>query len=435
MSKLIIEGGRPLQGSISLSGAKNASFKLMIASLLSKESVKLANVSKIADVNLTQEIIISLGGQVIPGSDYLTLDSASLSRWMIPESLGKNSRASSLFLGPLLARFHQAVVPFPGGDKIGQRPLDRHFEGLKSLGVNIELKGNCIYAHCHNLLGSSYTFPKPSHTGTETLIMAAVLASGRTILENCALEPEVDDLINFLNQMGAKIYRQLPRTIIIDGVASLYPVQYEVMPDRNEAVSYAVAAIITRGDLLVKNARPQDMAAFLAQLTKINAGYEITPGGIRFFYQGPLIATNIITAPHPGFMTDWQPLWSVLATQLPGESIITETIFPNRFQFVSSLQTMGATISYCHSSEKLTYNFNSEDDLAKSFHSIKIIGPSNLQGKSLTVTDIRAGATLALAGLVAKGKTTLTGIEHIDRGYENFAGRLLSLGAKIKRED
>ena len=212
--------------------------------------------------------------------------------------------------------------------------------------------------------------------------------------------------------MGAKITRQAPRTIIINGVKELGPVSYSVMPDRNEAVSYSIAALITQGDILVQHAREQDLIAFLAKLTEINAGFEVLSEGIRFYYRQPLQPTNVQTAPHPGFMTDWQPLWSVLATQFQGKSQVTETIFPNRFQFVPMLQAMGAKIS-------------------RTSNTLKVTGPVKLQGKNLVIPDIRAGATLVLAGLCAKSKTTLTGVEHLNRGYENFIGRLQALGAKI----
>lgn len=266
--------------------------------------------------------------------------------------------------------------------------------------------------------------------------MAAVLAKGKTILRNAALEPEVDDLINFLNQMGAKITRLANRVIEIEGVKKLKPVIYKVMPDRNEAVSYAIAALITRGDIIVENAREKDLTAFLAKLQKTGAGIEKADYGLRFFYQKPLTAVDITTEPHPGFMTDWGPLWSVLATQCRGTSRIIETVFTSRFQFVKDLQSMGAKIKFFQpqaANPEEFYNFNLEDDRPDNFHGIKVSGITPLVGKTITITDIRAGATLALAGLAAQGQTILTGLEHIDRGYENFAGRLLKLGAKIRR--
>ncbi|MCG2691686.1 UDP-N-acetylglucosamine 1-carboxyvinyltransferase, partial [Microgenomates group bacterium] len=293
-----------------------------------------------------------------------------------------------------------------------------------------------IHASCHQLTGASYTFSKPTHTGTETMIMAAVLAKGKTTLKNAALEPEVDDLINFLNQMGAKITRLANRVIEIKGVKELKPIIYKVMPDRNEAVSYAIAALITRGDIIVENAREKDLTAFLAKLQKTGAGIEKAEYGLRFFYKKPLKAVDITTQPHPGFMTDWSPLWSVLATQCQGTSQIIETVSTSRFQFIKDLQSMGAKIEFFQpqiTNPEEFYNFNLQDDQPVNFHGIKVSGATPLIGKTIIVADIRAGATLALAGLAAQGQTVLTGLEHIDRGYEDFAGRLSKLGAKIKR--
>lgn len=429
MAEIIIQGGRRLSGTVSLSGAKNSSFKLIIASLLSRREVNLTNVCRIADVNLVKEIILRLGGLVKADANCFKLQSVKLNSFTVPQNLGQASRASSLFLAPLLARFHQAVVPLPGGDRIGRRPLDRHFDGLRSLGIQIKVSGKLIYASCSSLKGGNYTFSKPTHTGTETLIMAAVLAQGKTVLRNCALEPEVDDLIAFLTQMGAKIARQEPRTIIINGVKDLGSASYSVMPDRNEAVSYAISALITQGDILVQHARSQDLTAFLSKLTEIGAGFKVMPGGIRFFYQKPLSPANICTAAHPGFMTDWQPLWSVLATQFKGSSIVTETVFPNRFQFVPLLQAMGAKITYVKTTTPSAYNFDTDE---QPYHTIQISGPTPLQGRKLIIPDIRAGATLVLAGLCATGETVLSGVDHLNRGYENFIGRLQSLGAKIR---
>ena len=436
-NRLIIQGGTPLKGVVRLGGAKNSSYKLMIASLLCSHENRLLNFSRIADVELVKQIIQKLGPKIYSaGERTLFINAAKLGSSIIPQDLGLASRASSLFIAPLLARTKKAIVPLPGGDKIGSRSLDRHFAGLKALGVKLEIKNNLIHASCSQLTGALYTFSKPTHTGTETMIMAAVLAKGKTILRNAALEPEVDDLINFLNQMGAKITRLANRVIEIEGVKKLKPVIYKVMPDRNEAVSYAIAALITRGDIIVENAREKDLTAFLAKLQKTGAGIEKADYGLRFFYQKPLTAVDITTEPHPGFMTDWGPLWSVLATQCRGTSRIIETVFTSRFQFVKDLQSMGAKIKFFQpqaANPEEFYNFNLEDDRPDNFHGIKVSGITPLVGKTITITDIRAGATLALAGLAAQGQTILTGLEHIDRGYENFAGRLLKLGAKIRR--
>jgi len=437
MPKLIIHGGTPLKGSIKLCGAKNASYKLMIASLLCPHQIKLSNLSGIADVNLVKKIIQSLGAQVSsPTKRTLTINAKTLTSSTVPQGLGLASRASSMFIAPLLARTKSAIVPLPGGDKIGKRPLDRHFAGLKALGAKIEFKNNSLQASCQQLTGTTYKFPKNSHTGTETLIIAATLAQGQTTIHNAALEPEVDDLIAFLNQMGANVKRFPNRVIKIIGVNQLKSTTYQVMPDRNEAVTFAIASYITQGDIVLKNARPDNLTAFLKKLKQAGAKFEINNSSIRFFSKNPLKAIDITTQSHPGFMTDWQPLWSVLATQSQGTSKIIEAVFTSRFQFAPDLIKMGANIKFFKPQPKNPdefYNFNLEDDQPENRHGMQITGPTPLKARAMKVTDIRAGATLALAGLAAQGQTTLTGLEHIDRGYEDFAGRLLQLGAKIKR--
>jgi UDP-N-acetylglucosamine 1-carboxyvinyltransferase len=439
MSQLVIQGGTPLKGAIQLCGAKNASFKLMIAALLCPAETRLLNFSRIADVELTKKIITALGAKVYSaGERAIFINAAKPLSSIVPQELGLASRASTMFIAPLLARTKQALVPLPGGDRIGKRPLDRHFAGLKALGAKIEFKDGVFKASCQQLKGGYYRFPKNSHTGTETLIMAAVLAQGKTTIANAALEPEVDDLITFLNKMGAKIKRQPGRIIEIEGVKRLHSVIHKVMPDRNEAVSYAIAAVVTKGDIILENARKEHLVAFLKKLQQAGGGFEVGKYGLRFYYQQPLQAVNITTKPHPGFMTDWQPLWSVLATQSQGTSRIIETVFTSRFQYAQDLKNMGAQISFFQPRPKNPvqfYNFNLEDDKPENQHGMKIKGITPLQGTRVKITDIRAGATLALAGLAAQGETVLENIEPIDRGYENFAGRLLQLGARIKRID
>ena len=439
MSKLIIQGGVPLKGEVQLRGAKNSSYKLMIASLLNPHPIKVNNLSLIADVALVKDMLASLGVKAkFTTAHSLSLKAEKISQSTISKKQGQLSRASSMFLAPLLARTKKASVPLPGGDKIGKRPLGWHFDGLKAMGAEITVSDSMLTATTKGLHGANFTFPKNSHTGTETLIMAAVLAKGVTNIRNAALEPEVDDLIQFLNKQGAKIKRLPDRIIKITGVNKLKPASHQVMPDRNEAVSYAIAALATKGDIFIKNAKPDHLTAFLTTLTKVGAGYKTNNQGIRFFYQKPLKATNITTKPHPGFMSDWGPLFAVMATQSQGESIVIESVMSNRFQYTKDLIKMGAKIKLFDPKPKNPeqfYNFNLKDDNPKNQHAIKIAGPTPLKGGSFKITDIRAGATLALAGLTAEGQTTLTGLIHLDRGYEDFAGRLLQLGAKIERKD
>ena len=438
MKKFLIEGGIPLKGEVNLCGAKNSGFKLMIASLYSKEPCIIHNFSKIGDIETTVEMIRELGGEVIFHQNHnLEVSSSNLKNNTFSQEVSLLSRASTYFVGPLLYHFGEAILPIPGGCKIGRRPIDRHLEGLKTLGARIEIKENSCRLW-GKLKGTTYRFPKNTHGGTDVMVIAAASAEGRTILENAAAEPEVDDLICFLNKMGAKIKRVEQRTIVIDGVKKFHFAEHSVMPDRNEAVTFACGALSTRGDIFVRQAEPQFLEAFLQAVSKINGGYEIKNGGIRFFYKGDLRPLNIVTRPYPGFMTDWMAIWVILMTQIKGTSIVHETIFENRFAFVSGLQKMGAKIELFNPvvpNPDQIYNFNLEDDKPEYFHAARVIGPTVLHGIKQEITDIRAGASLILACLTAKGKSELEGVEHVDRGYENLDGRLRSLGAKIQRAE
>lgn len=438
MQKLYITGGTPLYGSVRIGGAKNASYKLMIASLLGDSESRLLNFSKISDVSLVGEIINYLGGSVKKaGEGALFINPANLSDFTIDREHGEQGRFSTMFIPALLHRFKQARVPAPGGDKIGKRPLDRHFDGLTALGAHITVEDGMYVAHTKGLKGTTYRFEKNSHTGTETLIMAAVKASGKTVLENAALEPEIDDLIDYLNKMGAHIRRRAYRVIEIEGVEKLSGTIHKLIPDRNEAVSYACAAIATKGDVIIENARQDHLKAFLEKLDEIGAGYEVGDYGIRFFYKGPLRAADIITEVEPGFMTDWQPLVATLLTQCEGTSVLHETIMDSRFQYVPALNEMGATITFFEPElphPEKTYNFNLADSKPGTPHAIKITGKSELHAGSFAVADLRHGATLILAAMIAKGTSEISGIEHVDRGYESLDERLKSMGAKIVRK-
>lgn len=434
----IIEGGKPLKGVVSLGGAKNAGFKLMIASLLLQGESTLLNITPIGDVQTVSEIITLLGGSVTKhGENNYFIHTKKLHRFEIPEIYGEQSRASLLFAGLLLSRFRKAIIPFPGGDRIGtSRDLDRHFNGLKAFGVSLTVKGNLIYLTTKGLQGCHYRFSKPSHTATENLLMTAVLARGRTILENCALEPEVDDLIIFLNKAGARIKRRGYRVIEIEGVSSLKRVIHKVIPDRNQVVTYALAAILTRGDVIIEDADQHHLQAFLQKLDEAGGGYETGEFGMRFYYKQPLKATNIITAPHPGFMTDWQPLWATFMTQAEGISTVFETIYDNRFQYVPVLQNAGADITIFDpqpANPQRLYNFNIKDKMKYDKQGIRIHGRTTLHPLDIAVWDVRFGATLLLVALIARGKSKLHNIHHIDRGYDKIDKKLSHLGASIKR--
>ncbi len=438
MAALYVTGGNPLVGSVRIGGAKNASYKLMIASLLGSEESRLLNFSHISDVNLVGKIIAYLGAEVKhAGERAIFINPKNLSAHTIDATHGEQGRFSTMFIPPLLAKFGKAVVPAPGGDKIGKRPLDRHFEGLEALGAKVGVENGMYVAEAEKLTGATYRFSKNTHTGTETLIMAAALAEGTTILENAAEEPEIDDLIKFLNAMGAKIDRPVDRVVRILGVEKLRGAIHKLLPDRNEAVSYACAAIATKGDIIIENANADHLRAFLDKLQEIGAGYTVDTYGIRFYYKGELRATDVTTEIHPGFMTDWQPLWATLCTQCAGTSTIHETIMPKRFQYVEALNKMGAKITQFNpdvTNPQEVYNFDLENDEPGNQHAIKIEGPTPLQAGEFEVVDLRHGATLITAALIANGTSVITGVEHVDRGYEALDKRLRIMGARIERK-
>jgi UDP-N-acetylglucosamine 1-carboxyvinyltransferase len=435
--QLVVQGGTPLTGVVRLGGAKNASYKLMIAAIMADSKSRILNLPDIADVKRVATIIQELGGETWQaGPKTLFIDPTELQDWRINLKHGQASRASTLFAGPLLAKFGKAKLPLPGGDKIGKRPLGRHLAGLEQLGVKWQFKNDFLYLETDGLCGTNYRFVKNTHTGTETLLMAATMAQGKTVLENAAQEPEIDDLIEFLNKMGARIRRRAFRVLEIEGVPQLHGDIHKVMPDRNEAVSYACGAIATQGDIVIENAQHQHLTAFLDKLQEAGGGCEIGHYGIRFYYQGKLRATDVTTKIHPGFMTDWQPLWATLICHAQGDSIIHETVMQNRFQYIDHLQQMGAKISVIQPKVQdpdKTYNFNWADKKETDIHAIKIHGPTQFNGDNFTVHDLRAGATILLAAISGQGETRLSNIEQIDRGYENIEQKLTSLGADIKR--
>lgn len=438
MSTFRITGGKPLYGSVRVGGAKNASYKLMIAALLGDSPSRLLNFSHISDVALVAKIINGLGGKAEQvGERAYKVDPAEMKSGTIPSEFGEVSRASTLFIPVLLAKLGWAEVPLPGGDKIGKRSLERHFEGLTALGATVEVTDQAIRATTTGLRGTTYRFAKNSHTGTETLIMAAAAADGITILENAAEETEVDDLIAFLNRMGARIERIQPRIIRIEGVKQLHGAIYKIMPDQNQVVSFACAALATKGDVIVENAQAADLKAFLDILTAIGAGYEVGNYGVRFYYKDPLKATDVTTAIHPGFKTDWQPLWVTMMTQAEGVSTLHETVYEDRFQYVPALNQMGAKIELFNPTvddPESVYNFNITADWNTYMHAARIIGPTPLHGDEFEVKDLRHGATLMIAGLIAEGTTVLHDPgNQIDRGYEELNTQLAAMGANIER--
>lgn len=434
----IIQGGTPLRGSLRVGGAKNASYKLMIAALLADSQSTILNFSHISDVDLVARCINQLGASAKTyGERAYLIDPRGLQRFEVAPEFGEGSRASSMLLAPLLAKFGEARVPLPGGDKIGARPLERHIMGLEALGATVIHKDNYLIATADHLHGAEYTFAKNSHTGTETMVLAAVKAQGTTILNNAAEETEVDDLITFLNAMGAKVKRTGHRQITIHGVPTLHGAIHRIMPDQNQVVSFACAALASKGDIIVEDTRAQDLTSFIEALHQAGAGYEVGSYGMRFFYHQPLTATNVTTAIHPGFKTDWQPLWVTLMTQAEGESILHETVSQSRFAYTDSLAAMGGKFNLFNppvTNPDEVYNFNLADATADDFHAVKITGPQQLSGTEVTVKDLRHGATMLIAGIIAAGESIIHDPDnHIDRGYEAIEQTLASLGANIRR--
>ncbi len=436
MEKFIVSGGKPLKGSIRVGGAKNVAMKVIIAGLLTDETLVIDNVPLISSVLGTAKIVEPLGVSVVRKNHKLEISARYLHYHRVPLELGGLYRTATMVIGPLLARFGKAIVPNPGGCRLGKRPVDWHMQALGQMGANIEYKAGYFHAKTKGLHGATIKFPKNSHTGTETIILAAVLARGETIIENAAEEPEVDDLVKLLCLMGAKITRQ-NRTIHIQGVQKMHGAAYEIMPDRNEAVTYAIAGIATKGDVIVAGAGRTHLKSFLNALDEADAGWEaINEKTTRFFWKNDLRATQITTLPHPGFMTDWQAPWAVLMTQAQGTSTIHETVYESRFSYVGELKKMGGKIDFYDPQVKNSheyYNFNWNDRIKDYHQGIRIHGPHPLHEGIVEITDLQAGATLVVAALVAKGKSVVIGTEHIDRGYERFDEQLKKMGAAIKR--
>ena len=436
MAKYIIEGGVPLKGIVKIPGAKNSGFKLMIASLLSDGLSILTNIPYVRDVIAVSSIIEALGAKVEFNGDTVQI-SNGIKNSEVPEELGLKSRASFMYLPVLLHRFKKGKVPLPGGDQIGERPINWFFEALRQMGANVKVEDGSINVEApKRLSGTRYSLPKNSHTGTEALVLAGCLAGGKTRIENAAQEPEVDDLISFLKKMGAKVQRVEPRVIEIEGVDSLKGASHEVMPDRNEVVTFSCMALGTGGDIRIENVNLDHLTVFFSKLNSANGGLEKGKDTLRVFYKRELSPTFVQTGPYPSFMTDWQSVWCALMTQANGVSVIYETIFENRFGYVPYLEKMGAKIKLFSppvANPEKFYNFEYTTQAEKSPHAANIFGPTKLQGNNLEVTDIRAGATLVFAALMADGRSEIEGVEHIERGYEDLEGRLEQLGAKIKK--
>ena len=425
MDKIQIYGGKPLSGTIVIGGSKNASLPVMCASLLTDEPLILGNVPHLADITTMANLLSQHGVEVsLEGHDdneghigrVLSLHAKDINNTKAPYDLVRKMRASVLVLGPLLARAGEAEVSLPGGCAIGTRPVDLHLNGLRQLGANISVDGGYIYASApKGLFGSRIIFPKVSVGATENLILASVLAKGKTVLQNAAKEPEINDLINCLNAMGAKIKGIGTSALTINGVDKLHGARHAIMPDRIEAGTYAIAAAITGGKINLSGARLNDITTTVDSLRLAGINIQRSPNGILVDRSNSeLKSINIETAPYPGFPTDLQAQFISLMSVANGTSIVTETIFENRFMHVPELQRMGA-------------------DITLDGGSAIVRGTRKLTGAPVMASDLRASASLVLAGLIAEGKTTVRRIYHLDRGYERLEEKLASVGAEIIR--
>ena len=416
MDKLIVTGGTPLRGEISISGAKNAALPVLVASLLTNETVSIGNVPHLQDITTTMELLGRMGVRLVVGDKMvIEADSSQNTSVRAPYELVKTMRASILVLGPLLARFGEAEVSLPGGCAIGSRPVNLHIKGLQAMGAEINLEGGYIRARAKRLKGARIFMDLVSVTGTENIMMAATLADGTTIIENAAREPEVVDLAKCLMAMGAKIRGAGTDEITIEGVEQLHGAVHDVIPDRIETGTYLVAAAMTGGSVRLRNARPDLLQAVLEKLREAGAVIETGPNWISLDMQGKRPkGVTVRTAPYPAFPTDMQAQFIALNAIAEGSGTVTETIFENRFMHVYELQRMGASIDM-------------EGNTAI------VRGVDKLKGAPVMATDLRASASLALAGLVAEGETVVDRIYHIDRGYECIEEKLAQLGARIRR--
>lgn len=416
MDKLVIKGGAPLQGEIRISGAKNAALPILAATLLTDEPMLIGNIPHLHDITTTMELLGRMGSElVIDERMNIEVNNRNITSLYAPYELVKTMRASILALGPLLSRYGKAEVSLPGGCSIGQRPVNVHLEGLVAMGAELEVENGYIRAQARRLNGARIHLDLVTVTGTENLMMAATLADGVTVIENAAQEPEVTDLANCLNSMGARIKGAGTSRIEVEGVSKLHGVRYEVLPDRIEIGTYLVAAAMTGGSIKLKNAREPLLGSVLQKLREAGCETLVDNGAISLKEQRARPkAVDIDTAPFPGFPTDMQAQFTAMNCIAEGRGAIVENIFENRFMHVRELQRMGA-------------------DLNLQGNRVVVNGVDKLKGAEVTAKDLRASASLILAGLAAEGETLIKQVHHIDRGYETIEEKLTQLGADIKR--
>ncbi|HCY1635491.1 TPA: UDP-N-acetylglucosamine 1-carboxyvinyltransferase [Staphylococcus aureus] len=418
MDKIVIKGGNKLTGEVKVEGAKNAVLPILTASLLASDKPsKLVNVPALSDVETINNVLTTLNADVTYKKDEnaVVVDATKTLNEEASYEYVSKMRASILVMGPLLARLGHAIVALPGGCAIGSRPIEQHIKGFEALGAEIHLENGNIYANAKDgLKGTSIHLDFPSVGATQNIIMAASLAKGKTLIENAAKEPEIVDLANYINEMGGRITGAGTDTITINGVESLHGVEHAIIPDRIEAGTLLIAGAITRGDIFVRGAIKEHMASLVYKLEEMGVELDYQEDGIRVRAEGDLQPVDIKTLPHPGFPTDMQSQMMALLLTANGHKVVTETVFENRFMHVAEFKRMNA-------------NINVEG------RSAKLEGKSQLQGAQVKATDLRAAAALILAGLVADGKTSVTELNHLDRGYVDLHGKLKQLGADIER--
>jgi UDP-N-acetylglucosamine 1-carboxyvinyltransferase len=415
LQKIVIRGGVRLAGEVRVSGSKNAALPILASSLLARGRSIYRNVPALGDVRTMGRLLGRLGaGFTEPTRGTAHVDTSAITEHEAPYDLVKTMRASVLVLGPLVARYGKARVSLPGGCAIGARPIDQHLKGLAAMGARIELEHGYVNARARRLRGATIVFDMPTVTGTENLMMAAALARGRTTLENAAREPEVEELARVLNKMGARVRGAGSSLITVEGVDELQPIEHAVIPDRIEAGTLLVAAAITRGDVLVRDCLPEHLEAVIAKLRAAGAEVTAEGDGIRVRGKNEFKPADISTQPFPGFPTDMQAQFMVLMTRAQGQSVLSETIFENRYMHVPELQRMGA-------------------DIQVDGRTAIVRGPTKLTGATVMATDLRASACLVLAALVAEGKTEILRIYHLDRGYDRLDKKLRALGADVRR--
>lgn len=440
MSSIIVRGGKPLQGTVQISGAKNSALKLIAAALFANDDVIFENMPRMGNVSTDLEIIKALGGEVKWLSDNkLLINGSKIKTTEIPYDLGSKYRTAALHTAALVYRFGKATLPIPGGCKIGLRPMNRWVETWKNLGIEVENDDKNFYLNAEKIEGANVNFKINTHMGTDNAILFSMFAPGETIISNAAEEPEVDDLIDFVNMMGAEVERIEPRKIKVIGKNNFNGGTFRVLEDRNEVVTYAVAALVTNGNITIKGVDRKNLLSFVNVLSKMNAKFDISENEMRVWCKGENFEPiDVTTAPYPGFMTDWQPLITLLLTQANGTSLVHDTVYVDRFGYTKDLNRMGANTKLLKPSEVDKEAVISEDtydikEMGEPQTVARINGPTDLRGTKLLVPDLRAGATLVLAALAAKGKSEVVGFENVSRGYEDFIEKLSALGAEITR--